>query len=103
LPGFRERTFSGKESRLRGQLVVDKHTVSYESAAKDKHVDLAVRWSHSLGNFDIGSFDIGSYWFHGTNRAPLLVPTQVGETVVLRQFYNQMDQFGLDFQATLGS
>lgn len=97
LPGFRERTFSGKESRLRGPLEIDENNVSYESAAQDKHLDLAVRWSHTLGNFDIGS-----YWFHGTNRDPLLTPTQEGESLVLRQYYNQMDQFGLDVQATIG-
>jgi len=56
-----------------------------------------VRWSHSLG-----AFDIGSYWFHGTNRDPTLIPTQVGDSAILRQHYNQMDQFGLDLQATLG-
>jgi hypothetical protein len=97
LPGFRERTFPGSKSRLRGELLVDEDNVTYESSAKDKHVDLAVRWSHSLG-----SFDIGSYWFHGTNRDPILTPTKVDDNVELRQYYNQMDQFGLDVQATLG-
>jgi len=97
LPGFRERTFPGSNSRLRGQLLVDDDNVTYESSAKDKHLDLAVRWSHSLG-----AFDIGSYWFHGTNRDPTLIPTQVGDSAILRQHYNQMDQFGLDLQATLG-
>mgnify|MGYP000358964490 CR=1 FL=1 len=96
MPGFREQTFSGRDSRLRGPLVVDKHHVSYESAAKDKHVDLALRWSHSVGNFDLGS-----YWFHGTNRDPILTLTQEGDTSVLRQYYNQMDQLGFDLQATL--
>jgi hypothetical protein len=97
LPGFRERTFPGNKSRLRGEFLIDDDNVTYESSAKDKHVDLAVRWSHSLG-----SFDIGSYWFHGTNRDPILRPTKVDDNVVLRQYYNQMDQFGLDVQATLG-
>jgi len=97
LPGFRERTFSGRESRLRGALLVDEDKISYESGAGDQHVDLAVRWSHSLGNYDIGT-----YWFHGTNRDPILTSFQEGDNIVLRQYYEQMDQFGLDVQATLG-
>ncbi len=97
LPGFRERTFGNKKGRLRGPLVVDKHNVSYESAARDKHVDLAMRWSHSIGDFDVGS-----YWFHGTNREPTLVPVEADGSLKLRQHYYQMDQFGLDFQATKG-
>ncbi|WP_028862770.1 hypothetical protein [Psychromonas aquimarina] len=96
LPGFRERTFPGEEGRLRGPLVVDKNNVSYESSAEDKHIDFAARWSHVLGDFDIGS-----YWFHGTNRDPLLTPAQNGQTLVLRQYYNQMDQLGIDVQATI--
>ncbi|MBU2972012.1 hypothetical protein KO527_21990 [Pseudoalteromonas sp. C2R02] len=96
LPGFRERTFAGEEGRLRAPMVVDKNNVSYESSAQEKHLDLAVRWSHSLGDFDIGT-----HWFHGTNREPILTPEQDGDKLVLRQYYNQMDQFGLDVQATI--
>ncbi len=96
LPGFRERTFVGESSRLRGGLLVDNENVSYQSSAEDKHVDLAFRWSHSVGDFDIGS-----YWFHGTNRDPILTPVLQGELVTLKQYYNQMDQFGLDVQATI--
>lgn len=96
LPGFRERTFAGEDGRLRAPMVVDKNNVSYESSAQEKHLDLAVRWSHSVGNFDIGT-----HWFHGTNREPILTPEQDGDKLVLRQYYNQMDQFGLDVQATI--
>lgn len=96
LPGFRERTFAGEEGRLRAPMVVDKNNVSYESSAQEKHLDLAVRWSHSVGDFDIGT-----HWFHGTNREPILTPDQDGDKLVLRQYYNQMDQFGLDVQATI--
>jgi hypothetical protein len=97
LPGFRQRTFTSEEGRLRGVLTVDKHHVSYQSGAKDQHLDFALRWTHNLGDFDIGS-----YWFHGTNREPVLSLAQDGERLVLRQYYNQMDQLGLDVQATLG-
>jgi len=96
LPGFRERTFAGESGRLRAPIVVDTNDVRYESSAK-QHLDLALRWSHSIGDFDFGS-----YWFHGTNRDPILTPEQEGEKLVLKQYYNQMDQFGLDIQATIG-
>ncbi len=96
LPGFRERTFAGSEGRLRGPLTVNTENVSYESSDEEKHIDFALRWSHS-----IGAFDIGSYWFHGTNREPILTPVMVGNKLVLNQYYNQMDQFGLDVQATI--
>jgi hypothetical protein len=96
LPGFRERTFVGEKSRLRGSVLVNNNNVSYQSSAEDKHLDVALRWSQSIGNFDLGS-----YWFHGTNRDPILTPVTQGNKVVLNQYYNQMDQFGFDVQATI--
>ena len=99
LPGFRERTFAGSSGRLRGGIVVDDDNVQYESSAKDNHLDTAIRWSHS-----INVFDIGAYWFQGTNREPILTPVSQPsekESVVLQQYYSQMDQFGLDVQATI--
>lgn len=97
LPGFRERTFASEQGRLRGPIVVDKNNVNYESSAEQQHLDVALRWAHSIGDFDLGS-----YWFHGTNREPILTPSFNSEGVVLQQYYNQMDQLGLDVQATLG-
>jgi len=96
LPGFRERTFVGEKSRLRGSVLVNNNNISYQSSAEGKHLDVALRWSQSIGNFDIGS-----YWFHGTNRDPILTPVIQGNKVVLNQYYNQMDQFGFDVQATI--
>jgi hypothetical protein len=97
LPGFRERTYAGEKGRLRGPFVVDKNNVSYESSAGQQHLDVAVRWAHSIGDFDLGT-----YWFHGTNRDPNLLPTVNNDNVVLRQYYTQMDQLGIDAQATIG-
>jgi len=96
LPGFRERTFVENASRLRGGYLVDNDDISYESSAEENHLDFAIRWAHSIGDFDIGS-----YWFHGTNRDPILTPTFESESILLKQYYNQMDQFGLDVQATI--
>ena len=99
LPGFRERTYAGEEGRLRGPLVVDEDNVNYESSAGQQHLDVALRWSHSVGDFDLGA-----YWFHGTNREAYLTPTvqNVTQQLNLQQYYSQMDQVGVDAQATLG-
>jgi hypothetical protein len=102
LPGFRERTYAGQEGRLRGPLVVDKNNVSYESSAGQQHLDFALRWSHSVGDYDLGA-----YWFHGTNREAYLTPksqvTMLNSTpYTLQQYYAQMEQLGVDVQATLG-
>jgi len=93
LPGFRERTFGDEKSRLRGPLTVDTENIEYESSAQEQHVDLVARWSHSVGDVDFGT-----YWFHGTNRDPIITPEQRDNEVILTQYYSQMDQFGLDIQ-----
>ena len=49
LPGFRERTFAGQEGRLRGPLEVDSDNIGYESSKGKQHIDLAIRWAHTLG------------------------------------------------------
>lgn len=97
LPGFRERTFPGADGRLRSGRVVDTGQATYESAADDKHLDLAARWSRTLGNYDIGL-----HWFRGTNRDPLLLPGTDGNgNPVLTPHYEQISQLGMDLQATL--
>ena len=99
LPGFRERTFPGVKGRLRTDLVVDTDNPIFESDKKEKHVDIAVRWANY-----IGAWDIGLSHFHGTSRDPLLLPDIQGEQgPVLRPVYLQIDQTGLDIQATINS
>lgn len=99
LPGFRERTFAGVNGRPRIIPRVEKNLTSYESSREDEHVDVAVRWSHAIGDMDIGFS-----WFHGTSRDPLLFPstTDSGE-IVLAPFYQIIDQAGLDVQLTKGN
>jgi len=98
LPGFRERTYAGEEGRLRGPFVVDEDNVNYESSAGKQHLDLALRWAHSIGDYDLGA-----YWFHGTNREAYLSPSSNNTLQpTLQQYYSQMDQLGVDVQATLG-
>lgn len=98
LPYFRERTFAGKKGRLRTALVVDTDHETYESSNEEKHVDVAIRWSHFIGDWDIGIAH-----FSGTSRAPTLVPTMRGGELVLTPHYEQIDQTSLDLQATKGN
>ncbi len=98
LPYFRERRFPNAEGRPRVPLVIDTHNPVYESSAEEKHVDLALRWSHF-----IGAWDLGLSYFDGTNRNPRLVPQlNASGDVVLIPHYDQMRQFGTDIQATVG-
>ena len=98
LPGFRERTFPGVDGRLRPGIPIEPDRARYESDAEDGHVDVAARWSRVLGDVDLGL----SY-FRGTSREPLLAPAAaVDGRVLLVPFYPQIDQLGLDLQATLG-
>ena len=98
LPYFRERTFPGVNGRLRTQLHIDTDNAIYESSDKQKHIDYAVRWAHSLGDWDIGVSH-----FNGTSRDPAIstTPTLDNNGVMsLRPIYYLMTQTGLDVQAT---
>jgi len=98
LPYFRERTFAGKEGRLRSSLVVDTDNPTFESSAEEQHVDFAARWSHYIGDWDIGLAH-----FSGTSREPTLVPgLDGGGDPILIPHYQQIDQTSLDLQATKG-
>ncbi len=100
IPYFRERTFPGKEGRLRTIPYVDtEESALYEDEKRDKHIDWALRWSRTFGNWDVGL----SY-FDGTNREPRLIPgfNGAGESILL-PFYEQMRQFGVDVQGAVGT
>ena len=102
LPYHRERTFAGPSGRLRpGRLILDE--ALYESGAEERHLDVAARYSHS-----IGLLDFGLSAFVGTNREPSFVlslpPNQIpDDTTPLIPYYEQIRQFGLDAQLTVGS
>jgi hypothetical protein len=99
LPYFRERTFPGVEGRLRTQPVVDEGLSKFESSAKEKHVDLAIRYSHYFGDWDVGISH-----FYGTSRDPRLIPATNGSgTMVLSPFYDIINQTSVDLQATKGN
>ncbi len=92
LPGFRERTYAGEQGRLRPNPAIDTDNASFESHAKEKHVDFALRWSHS---FD--EYDLGLSYFNGTGRDPRLQQKN-GKLI---PHYEQIQQLGFDAQATL--
>ncbi len=70
----------------------------YESSAKDKHTDVAVRWSQVLGDWDVGLSH-----FQGTSREPRLIVVPNDSENVLVPLYEQINQTGLDVQATKGA
>lgn len=93
LPYFRERTFPGEDGRFRTPLIVDWDDAEYESGAEEKHMDLALRYSHYFGDVDVGV-----YYFRGTSREPRLEVSSNGQR--LTPFYDQIDQLGFDVQYT---
>lgn len=98
LPYFRERTFAGREGRPRFALDVDTDNPLYESEDEEKNVDWALRWQHTIGDWDVGL----SY-FDGTSREPILMPQVEGDVASLRPFYPQMQQAGVDVLAVYGA
>lgn len=98
LPGFRERTFPDDDARLRGALPIDDDDPSYESSAEEWHVDFALRYSHTIGDWDFGLAH-----FYGTSREPRLIPSVDADgNPFLQQRYDLIHQTSLDAQYTTG-
>jgi len=93
MPYFRERTFPGADGRFRAPLVVDTDNPIYESSDKEHHVDLALRYSHYIGDVDIGA-----HVFEGTSREARFLIAPEGDRLL--PVYDQMTQVGVDVQYT---
>jgi len=102
LPGFRERTFAGKDGRLRSPYVIDTNHAEYESGAEENRVDFAVRWAHSIDDFELAVSH-----FSGTSRDPSFQLSARSFTNVtglgpvpdeLIPVYETIDQTGLEAQ-----
>ena len=92
LPYFRERTFTGTDGRFNFGLKVSDDVI-YESAAEQKHLDLAFRYSHYFGDVDVGLS-----LFDGTSReARLILNNGFSQFIAV---YDQMQQLGIDIQYT---
>lgn len=112
LPFFRERKFPGEDGHFnfssRLMAAGEEQTfyarfdpAIYESSQGDQHIDAALRYSHTLGNFDFGI-----YYFTGTRRDPVLQVTSIDpieKRISFTPYYMQMKQTGLDVQATVGA
>jgi len=98
LPAFRERTFPGDKGRFRFALPIDTDNAQYESGEKQNHVDYALRYFHTLGDWDVGL----SY-FNGTSRAPYFQPVTADGTLKLLPYYPLIQQTGLDLQWVTGA
>jgi len=92
LPFHRKRTFTGEKGRLRFPVIIEKDQVSYESEAEEWRQDLAFRWSHYFG-----AFDVGLSHFYGNGREPIFTFDSLGN---INAFYPVINQTGLDLQAT---
>ena len=104
LPGFRERNFPGRRGRLRAALVVDEDDPDFDSALGRAHVDFALRWSHTLGDWDVAMSH-----FYGTSRDPRfrlgiagLPPAGTPDlsSFHLQPVYDLIHQTGLELQYT---
>ena len=93
MPYFRQRTFAGSDGNFRPPLPVDTGNTVYESSQEENHVDLALRYSHYIGDIDIG-LNV----FAGTSREPRFVAAPGGESLL--PVYDQVAQFGVDLQYT---
>ncbi len=92
---FREMRFPGLEGRLRPPFELDTSNTTYESNSEEYNIDLAIRWSHA-----IGVFDIGVSHFYGTSRLPLFKTTN---GITFSSHYELIHQTGIDIQAATGS
>ena len=99
LPFFRERTFPGEKGRFRSSVVVDTDETIYQSSAEEYNIDLAARYSHSIGDWDFGI-----YHFNGTGREPtLLLRADSSGNPFFAPYYEQITQTGIDVQMVMGS
>lgn len=99
MPWFRERTFPGVDGRLRPGPVVDTDRAEYASDEGDEHIDVALRWSHYIDNWDLALSH-----FAGTSREPTfrLGADGAGRPVLIPR-YALIRQTGLEVQGTFDS
>lgn len=102
LPYFRERTFAADDGRFQFSSLLNIDDVIYESQDKQRHNDFALRWTTFFGGSDYGNADIGVSYFNGTARDPFFVPGQDSTTFELVPLYEQIEQWSVDVQWTIG-
>ncbi|MFK7887902.1 MAG: hypothetical protein AB8G16_13665 [Gammaproteobacteria bacterium] len=98
LPFHRKRTFAGLPGRPRLPLPIDTDNAIYESSRGKSRVDVALRYSHYFGDWDVGLAH-----FSGTMREPrfeLALDPATGPFLTTN--YDRLEQTSLDVQATKG-
>jgi len=102
MPYFRERTYPGVEGRPRPEIVIDTDADAiYDFSAGRHHIDLALRYSHY-----IGEWEFGLSYFSGIARLPsgfspiAFDPNGMPTTVV--PVYSLINQAGIDGQVFFG-
>lgn len=99
MPWFRERRFDGRAGQLWSPTPVDATQPVYESGAGKGHLDWAIRWSHTVGDWDFGLSH-----FSGTRREPGFLPGEdESGRAVLVPYYDVVDQTAVDVQWTRGN
>ncbi len=99
LPYHRKLTFPGRKGRHRSGASISENAL-YESGAGERHVDLAFRYSNS-----VGPADFGLSAFVGTSRDPSFLVNDRGRQSaaadpLLIPYYEQIRQYGIDLQLT---
>ena len=95
LPYFRERTFTGVDGRLRFPIEIDDGATLFENSDKEKHIDFAIRYVHT-----IGYVDLGLSYFRGTGREPMFAVSSEGNEMKMIPEYDIINQIGTDLQLT---
>ncbi|KZY36628.1 hypothetical protein A3729_17095 [Oleiphilus sp. HI0043] len=95
LPYFRERTFVGEDGRLSATPVtVSNDEAFYESGAKEWRNDVAIRYSHYIGELEFALSH-----FSGTSREANYGGSVVNGVVAkLIPYYSVIDQTGIELQ-----
>ena len=93
LPGFRQPDYPSSTGRP--YFPVDQSLTRYQASDGKNHTDYAIRWSNSIGDWDIGISH-----FNGTNREAIYQPSNTPTKLPLSTYYEQMQQTGLDLQFT---
>lgn len=97
LIGFRERTFSGINGRLRMPMTIDSDNPIYQSSLKNKRVDFAIRWSNYYDELEIALSH-----FSGTSREPRYLQSRK-DLSMISPLYELIDQTGIEMQYLWGS
>jgi hypothetical protein len=96
MSGFRDRTFPGRRGRPRFSFVIDTDDPIFESSARRKAPDFALRYSRYFGGWDIGVAG-----FYGTSREPRFAVDAANSRLI--PIYDRIAQGSIDVQYTTGA